>query len=81
MKIVNDFRRGCKVWEVILKTPKDTDVTEYNRCIRNWLARNIGSGTWDTSLTGMEFHDIAEVRVIFDLDAEVDATAFKLRWL
>ena len=81
MKIVNDFRRGCQVWEVILTTPKDIGPVEYNRYIRSWLTRNTGSGTWETNLTGMEFTDIAEVRVIFDIDAKEDAMAFKLRWL
>jgi len=80
MRIVKDFRRGCRVLEVILTTPKDIDVIEYHRDIRSWLTSNIGTETWDTNLTGMEFIDIAEVRVIFDLDAEVDAMAFKLRW-
>ena len=79
MKIGKDFILG-QVWIAELSAPKGIGPAEYNREIRNWLARNIGSESWETSLTGIEFTDVPRVRVTFDIDAEEDAMAFKLRW-
>ncbi len=80
MEIVNDYRRRCNVWCARIFVPKNTDPIEYNYQIRNWLESNVSSGTWETSLTGVDFTDTPKVRVIFDLNAKEDAMAFKLRW-
>ncbi|KKN44285.1 hypothetical protein LCGC14_0694900 [marine sediment metagenome] len=61
-------------WYIKIYVPDDKDPTSFNREIRNWLARNIGSGTWETEC-GVDY-----VGVYFDIEAETDVMAFKLAW-
>ncbi len=64
--------------------PDDSeDLTGYNRELRNWLARNIGSGTWETELKYRDDPyscDGAYVLVTIDKGADEDAMAFRLAW-
>jgi len=61
-------------WFMEVPEKGNQSVVELNREIRNWLAREIGSGSWETEITSRA------VRVYFDLEAEDDAMAFKLGW-
>lgn len=62
-------------WYIRIYIPDDKFPTIFNREIRNWLAINIGSGTWETKC------EVEYVGVYFDMDAEGDAMAFKLAWI
>ena len=73
--------RPVTVWKGKLFASKNQDIIELNREIRNWLARNIGSGTWETKLTLDEKSWDTFITITFDIEAEEDAMAFKLRWL
>lgn len=75
--------RPVQVWMMHMYSPKNKDLAAFNREIRNWLARNIGSGSWETKMIALHRLDNNEpyIEVTFDLNAEEDAMAFKLRWM
>ena len=72
-------KRYVEVWSMKLYPPEDIDLTAFNREIRNWLGQNIGSGSWETELSGTLAIPLY-VKVIFDIEAEEDAMAFKIVW-
>ncbi len=41
-------QRYVLVWCMKVYPPEDTDLANFNREIRNWLAQNVGSGSWET---------------------------------
>jgi len=78
--------RYVPVWGFKMYLPDDNeDLTGYNKELRNWLARNIGSGTWETEVKYpnnqySRDYDDAYVLVTIDKGADEDAMAFRLAW-
>ncbi len=74
-------QRYVPVWGFKMYPPENRELTKFNRQLRNWLAVNIGCGTWETEMKGDGRWGDAYILVTIDKDAEEDAMAFKLRWL
>lgn len=72
--------RNVIVWQTRVYPKEDQTVTALNREIRDWLGENIGSGTWETELREHRHGRSSYVQITFDIEAEDDAMAFKLRW-
>ncbi len=67
-------------WYMKIYVPDETIPSSFNREIRNWLARNIGSGTWETECKVDVSKNRFYIGVYFDIEAETDVMAFKLAW-
>lgn len=68
-------------WYIKIYVPGGKVPTTFNREIRNWLARNIGSGTWETEYKVDTSKNQFYVGIYFDMDAKEDVMAFKLAWI
>ena len=68
------------VWQTRVYPKEDQNVLGLQLEIRNWLVENIGSSTWETELRDHRYGNLTYIRVTFDIEAEEDAMAFKLRW-
>jgi hypothetical protein len=60
-------------------TDDNPDLATLNRDIRNWCARNLDAGSWETQLDSNDQNETV-VGVYIDLDQADYAMAVKLRW-
>lgn len=62
----------------VYPTDEFPELPVLNREVRNWCARNLGSGSWETQYDNTKTETI--VGVYIDMDQPDHAMAVKLRW-